>query len=181
MKEWHRAMRVVVLNYVFDPELAAAEALLARYEALTGWAEGLAAAGAQVTVLQRFGADRRIERGGITYELRRDRLAPRLHGWQVPWALHWRARGGAPDIVHVNGLLFPLQVRALRAMLPARSTIVAQHHAERPWEGRRAPLQRWGLGAIDGCIFAAHELGQRCAESRAIAPQVPIYQIMEGS
>ena len=43
-------MRVACVSYFYDHELTTPEALLERYGTLTGWAEGLAAAGADVIV-----------------------------------------------------------------------------------------------------------------------------------
>jgi len=83
--------------------------------------------------------------------------------------------------VHLNGLLYPLQARALRALLPSSCPIAAQHHAERPRRGARGALQRWGLGAVDGFLFAARELAQTWLQHGLIRRSQPIYEIAEGS
>ncbi|HET9220995.1 MAG TPA: glycosyltransferase, partial [Roseiflexaceae bacterium] len=82
---------------------------------------------------------------------------------------------------HLNGLLYPLQARSLRALLPTSCPVVAQHHAERPKSGVRGALQRWGLGAVDGFFFAARELAQAWLQRRMIGLTQPIYEIAEGS
>ena len=56
-------MHVVLINYGYSPGFPTAEALLERFHTLIGWAEGLVAAGARVTLFQRFSRDATIERG----------------------------------------------------------------------------------------------------------------------
>lgn len=182
-------MHVILVNYVYDADLEAAGGLLSRYVTLTGWAEGLQAAGARVTVLQRFHQNVRLEQQGIVYQLVADGYGPRLRGWQVPGHLHRRARAccvegsspGQSTTIHVNGLLFPLQVRALRATMPGVCAIAVQHHAGRPWPGVRGLWQRWGLGAGDGFLFAARDLAQPFVQQGAIRSSQDVYEVMEGS
>ena len=102
-------MHIVLLNYVYDPGLAAADALLDRYLSLTGWAESLLAAGAnQVTVLQRFGRDMDVLRGGVAYRLRAERRGPRARPSMYPRRMRRAAARLRPDMAHVNGLGFPV-------------------------------------------------------------------------
>ena len=174
-------MRIVLLNYVYDDRLTTAAALLAQYTSLTGWAEALAAEGLEVIVLQRFRHAAALLRNGVRYRFIADARGSRLRLWQLPVRVHREARHLNPDLVHVNGLLFPLQVRALRSTLGSASAIVVQHHAERPWSGRRAGLQRWGLRAADGFIFAAREHVRDWHAQGTIAPDAAVFEIMEAS
>lgn len=180
-------LHVVVLNYTYDPGLASADAALDRYFALTGWAEGLRAAGARVTIVQRFHHDAHVERGGADYHFVADRHRPWLRRWQAPRRLHRRVWGlcsesvalGQPTVVHVNGLLFPLATRLLAASLPPECALVAQHHAERPWRGLWGLLQRWGLVRVDGFFFAARELAQEWIEQGCIRTLDAVHEVME--
>jgi glycosyltransferase involved in cell wall biosynthesis len=170
-----------MISYDYSPGFATAEALLDCYQTLTGWTAGLTAAGASVSVFQRFDRDVTIERCGVSYHLVADRYGMGLRTWQIPYRLNRLARAAQPALAHLDGLLYPLQARALRAQLPGCCPIVAQHHAEQPRCGVRGLLQRWGLGAVDGFLFAADELGQQWVRQRLIDPARPIYEIMEGS
>ncbi len=174
-------MRVTVLNYAFAPDLVSPEDLLGRYPTLTGWAAALRAAGAQVTVVQRFHRDAAIEREGTRFQFVADGYGPQLRGWQVPRAAHRTVATSNPDLVHVNGLSFPLQLRALRRELPPACPIAVQHHAEGPRRGVRATLQGLGLRAADGFLFAARDLALPWQDARLIAPRQPVFEVMEGS
>jgi len=182
-------LHVLYLNYWYEPEMASFDDLLATYVTMARWVETLRAAGAEVTVFQRFCHEARIERGGVDFVLHKDRQNPHLHKWQVPASFHRRLQQqirevssqGGLTVVHFNGLHFPLQLRTLRAALPQKAPIVVQHHAERPAHGLRGRLQRWGLGSADGFFFAAAELASAWVADRMIRTDQPVYQVMEGS
>jgi glycosyltransferase involved in cell wall biosynthesis len=182
-------MHVVLLNYYYGADLGEADALLERYATLTGWAEGVQAAGARVTVLQRFDRDAVRHDHGVEYRFVRDSHHPHLRSWQVPLRLHRQARAlcvdslshGESVVVGLNGLLFPLQAWSLRRMLPQPCAIAIQHHAERPWSGWRGLLQRWGLRAADGYLFAARELAEPFVQQGSIRSLQDVYPVMEGS
>lgn len=170
-------MHVLLVNYAYAPA-PSPEALLDRFRTLTGWAEGLQGAGARVSVLQRFTVDGTVVRHGIAYRTVGDRLRPHPALWQLPGRLHRVARSLAPDLIHVNGLLFPLQLRALARAVPG-AALVAQHHAESPFGGWLGWLQRWGLRAADGFLFVTEEQARAW---RAILPAgAPRFEVMEGS
>jgi len=89
--------------------------------------------------------------------------------------------GPVQTAIHLNGLLYPLQLRALRNSLPPDCSIVVQHHADGPWPALARPLQRWGLRAADGFFFAARDLAAWWIEHGLISKRQSIFQIMEGS
>jgi glycosyltransferase involved in cell wall biosynthesis len=174
-------MHVAIVNYAHAADLTEPEDLLERYFSLTNWADGLVEAGARVTVLQAFGHDATRVHNDVVYRFIDDGLPPLPHQWQVPRRLHRAVRQLAPDAVHVNGLVFPVALWVLRRQLPPSVPLLAQHHAERPWTGRRGLVQRVGLRAADGFMFAARALAEPWIERGSIRSWQPVYEIMEGS
>jgi glycosyltransferase involved in cell wall biosynthesis len=182
-------LHVAVLNYWYDSKMASPEDLLETYSTTIGWVEALYAEGAEVTFLQRFHRHAKFRRNGVAFVLHADLYGPRLRKWQIPCSFHGAvgrvcaqtASKAEPTAVHFNGLLFPIHLRALRAILPRRSPIVVQHHAEGPWRGLRRRVQRWGLRAVDGFFFAASGLASPWADDELILDNQPVYQVMEGS
>ncbi len=174
-------MHIAIVNYAYAPDLTQPEALVERYFSLTNWASGLAGAGARVTVLQAFGGDASLEHEGAIYQFVNDRLPPHPHLWQVPRRLHQAVGRLGAAVIHVNGLVFPVQLRALRRQLAAPTPVVVQHHAERPLAGVRSLVQRWGLRTADGFMFAARALAEPWLARGVISPGQPIFEIMEGS
>ena len=124
---------------------------------------------------------------GVRFEFHADRCDPNLRKWQIPGSFHFAVRdacarnGSKQTVIHVQGLFYPLQMRLLRKMLPANYALVAQHHAEKPWQGVRSPLQRWGLRTADGFFFAARELADCWIDRGLISVKQGIFEVMEGS
>ncbi|MEW6321764.1 MAG: glycosyltransferase family 4 protein [Acidobacteriota bacterium] len=156
--------RIAVVNPVYDPALDTPDALLGRYTTLTGWSRAVAEAGASVEVVQRFTVDVALARDGVHFRFVRDGHAPFPSASQRLRLVAGAVAEAQPDVVHVNGLMFPGLLRALRAALGSATPIVVQDHAGggvpagwgRAW-WRRRRLRR-GLAVVDACSFTA--LGQ---------------------
>lgn len=178
-------MHVLYLGYWYDGDMATVDDLLARHRTTAGWAGALAATGSQVTVVQRFRHDETVTADGVSYRLVRDVLPPQLSRWQIPLRFHREvaALAGASRtaVVHFNGLLFPLQLRALRRVLPRDTALVAQHHAEKPWRGLLRNLQASGLRAADAFLFAAGEAAAPWRSASLIQRRQRVFEVMEGS
>ena len=52
---------------------------------------------------------------------------------QIPVKTHTYIKRQQPDVILVEGLIFPLQVIALRLKLGRNCKIIAQHHGEKPY------------------------------------------------
>lgn len=180
-------MHLVIVSYPYEPAVFTPTALLERYTALVGWAEAVAAAGAQVTVIQRFHTAATLERGGVHYQFVHDRAAPMPRFWQIPQLAHRAAAAARPDVAHLQGQIFPLQTRALRRTLPRETRLLVQHHAGDPpvpsgLRGRlRCALARWGLVAADGFLFTSEELAAPWRTAGIISPCQPVYPVIEAS
>ena len=173
-------MHVAQLIYTHDRDLTDPDALLARYSTLTGWSDALVAAGAaRVTVALPFTRDAVVQRGEGTYHFVRPApLWPRAlaHG-----RLHRLLARLGPDLLHVNGLSFPVETRQLRRACP-RIPMMLQDHADRPprHPARRA-LRRAGLRATDGFLFAAAALADPWRALGLIHSGQPVFEVMESS
>jgi glycosyltransferase involved in cell wall biosynthesis len=184
-----RPLHILFLFYVYEPDVTTADGLLDRYSTVRPWARALRAQGVEVTVLLRFYMDVSLRDQGICFDFRSDAYGPKLAKWQLPRSLHSvvqaackrHSETGAASVVHVHGLFFPLQMRALRISLPSSCAMVAQHHAERPWRKIARPLQKCGLRVADGFFFAAPGLARSWVGQGLISEQQRIFQVMEGS
>lgn len=177
---------IIFVNYFYDDGLTEIETLLTRYYNMVGWAAGVAEAGATVTICQRFSRSVTFERNQVSYQFMADTHPHRLRGWQIPKQFHERIRAiglaqTQPTVLHVNGLLYPLQLRHLRAVIPPSWGIVVQHHAEAPWSWPQSWLQRYALQPLDGFIFTHRALANEWHEAAVFTPSQPIYEVMEVS
>jgi glycosyltransferase involved in cell wall biosynthesis len=180
-------LRIVQANAVYDPALRTPEALLDAYHSLTEWSAAIASTGATVAVVQRFGADARVERDGIAYQFTADREPPWLSTATAPPSFVRAVAGFSPDVVHVNGLIFPAVVAAIRKELGPRVTIVAQHHGgEFPIRGSGVfgafNRMKWrsGLASANALSFTAAEQAEPWRVAGMLATQ-RILEIVEAS
>lgn len=180
-------MRIVQANAVYDATAQTPSALLEQYRTLTEWSGAVAAAGASVSVVQRFRSAAQIDRDGITYQFVADRQPPWLSTSGAPASFVDAIAAQSPDLVHVNGLIFPQLVAAIRARAGDRVAIVAQHHdGEFPirgsglvgmWDRRK---WRSGLAAADAVSFTAIAQAEPWQAAGVISHQ-KIIEIVEAS
>jgi glycosyltransferase involved in cell wall biosynthesis len=85
-----------------------------------------------------------------------------------------------PQVVHVNGLGYPLQLLLLRKRLP-RAAIVVQDHAAEPASGWRKALHRRGCAAADAVLFTAREQAAPFFENGQFRPDLPVFEVLEDS
>lgn len=169
-------MHVVQVNYAYDASLGDPDGLLERYTTLTGFARSLAAAGVRVTVVQRFARRAREVRDGVSYLFRRGLDVNRT------------AIAAEGDLVHVNGLVFPVQSWLLGRALSSRAPVVVQDHAagDPPAAAglaslARRCLRRRGLSVASGFLFTAAEQAAPWRREGIIAPHQPIFEVMEAA
>jgi glycosyltransferase involved in cell wall biosynthesis len=178
-------MHIVLLNYMYDAEYPTVDALLDRYLSLTGWAESLLAAEAgRVTVLQRYKCDIDFRRGGVEYRLRGGADCG-ARGLSDPRRLHRLVAELRPDVAHVNGLIFPLQIWLLRRVLPRHAALIVQDHGGPPPVARsvgarlRHVVKRAGLRVVDAFMFTSALQAQPWRAAGLIGLNQPVYEVVE--
>ena len=178
-------LRIVQANAVYDPAAKSPHGLLDMYHTLTEWSAAVSAAGAHVAVVQRFHTPTQVERDGVTYEFTKDSQPPWLSTKAAPAEFVAAIARYAPDVVHINGLIFPQLVSAVRKAVGARTTIVVQHHGgEFPIRGSGLVglwqrLQwRGGLSAADAISFTAREQAEPWRAAEVLGTQ-RILEIIE--
>jgi glycosyltransferase involved in cell wall biosynthesis len=62
--------------------------------------------------------------------------------WHIPFNTHRYVKKQNPDVVIVEGLIFPLQLIFLKILLSTKCRIIAQHHGERPFKGVKKIFQK---------------------------------------
>ncbi|HZO90937.1 MAG TPA: glycosyltransferase family 4 protein [Chthonomonadaceae bacterium] len=174
-------MHVACVSYFYDRFLDSPEALLERYETLTGWVEGLAAAGAEVTVVQRFAGDAEIARNGVLYMFVRD---PAWRFGSLPDMARQVNRAVArlrPDIVHIHGMGFARQAWWLRRLLPTTPLLLQDHAGSPPtrWMNRRT--LRLALESVDAVSFTVPEQARPWIEAGILRADKPLVELPEGS
>lgn len=183
-------LRVVIASPALDAAgraLADPEPLLERYHALTGWAAAVADAGAAVTVVQRFGRDATARRREVDYRFVADGRAEGMQGWFRGARMADAVAAARPDVVHVQGMVFPLFTWMLRRRLGGQAAILVQDHGglhagsigfrRRSW----VAFHRLGLRQADGFLFTARQLANPWRRAGLVVDGQPVYEVPESS
>jgi glycosyltransferase involved in cell wall biosynthesis len=104
--------------------------------------------------------------------------------FRPPARLRHAVADARPDVVHVNGLIFPARTWLLRQTLKRRTTIVVQDHGGGAPGGRTAvhrAIHRGALRAADAFLFAAAEQAGVWQRAGLIPSNRRVYQVMESS
>jgi glycosyltransferase involved in cell wall biosynthesis len=86
-----------------------------------------------------------------------------------------------PDVVHVNGLGFPLPTMSLRRALPDCALVVQDHKDATASHPLRRAIARLGFSNADAVLFAAAPLARPWRERGLIAGNLPVDEVMESS
>jgi glycosyltransferase involved in cell wall biosynthesis len=180
-------MRVVQINYAFDPRVREPVKLLERYITLTGSSEALLAAGIDVRVVQRFHRDNRVMLNGVEYLFLADGPA-RSRAWFSGRRIARTVASLRPDLVHVNGFEFSVPTWTLMRGLPKSTACVVQHHgggvpSQDPNAARRVTraIRRALLASVDGFFFSTAEQAEPWRRIGVIGPDQSVHAVMEAS
>lgn len=173
-------MRVVQVSCFRDPLRRSADELLEAWQAIGMQARAASSAGAEVTVVQAAWRDEEVARDGVRYCFVAEPSAvpPRISR-VLPRRLAAAVAAARPDVVHVQGLAFPVQTRLISRASGA--PVLAQDHHDQPMAGWRRPLQRWGLGAARAAAFTVREQAAAFHAAGVLRPGVPVFEVLESS
>lgn len=101
--------------------------------------------------------------------------------WHMPVAAIRYVKQQRPGIVLVQGLVFPLQVILLSCMVGRKTTIIVQHHGERPFTGLKRFLQKIADKFTDAYIFTSKGNAAEWVNSRIIKSSDKCHEILEAS
>jgi glycosyltransferase involved in cell wall biosynthesis len=101
--------------------------------------------------------------------------------WSISFKAHRFISELKPDIVLVQGLVFPLQVMFLRLFCGKSFKIVIQHHGELPFGGIKGWLQKLSCNMVNAFIFTAAGNAEIWKKSGIIKPDANIFELLEAS
>ena len=176
-------MNVVILNGVWHEGDRTPDEALDRFTTLTGWAEAVRDAGAEVCVIQRFHHDARLVRTGIPYEFVADTAPAHPPFWFGGGAMLTALPASRPSVVHVNGLDHPRVIRGIRRALPDAAIAVQDHGGFEP--AALSLTRRWGarylLAAANVLFVATPQQAEAFRASGVVPDGTTVRDVMEGS
>ncbi len=169
-------MKIVSTSYINTPEFNDPEKWLDRIGFHTGILEELAKK-YQVESIEQINYRGMLKRKGVQYHFLNFKK-PKLY---FPLSLHRYIKNLKPDLILVNGFIFPLQIIQLRIKLGSRINIVVINHAEKPYTGLKKILQRLADKCVQRYFFTAKETGAEWVHLGIIANEKKIIEVMEAS
>lgn len=142
-------LNFVEINYHFHQEFGNPDEVIQLHAASNLFAHELAPF-ANVTLLKHMAGNDEIFQDNIRFRFFRSAGS----FFHIPIQSHRSVRQNKPDLVIVQGLIFPLQVIALRRKLGNNCVILLQHHGELPYRKKRI-FQRIADRFVNGYLFTS--------------------------
>jgi len=169
-------MKFVFASYVTSAGFKSPETWLKRINIYLGTLEALSREH-QVTSIEHIDHQGAYFFNGVDYQFRRFTKP----GYYFPLVMHRFIKRQDPDIVFIQGMHHPMQVVQLRLFLGKKAKIIVQHHAEKPFTGKKRSLQILADKYIDAYLFASFGLGREWLEAGIISSAQKIHEVMEVS
>ncbi len=169
-------MKIVSTSYVNTKEYHEPEKWLQRISFYTGLLEELAKQ-YEVESIEQINYNGVVKKNGVTYHF----LNFKKKKLRFPFALHRYIKKLNPDIVFVNGFVFPFQIMQLRKALGKTVSIIVLHRAEKPFSGIKRYLQKQADNEVNAYFFASNELGKDWIKKGIIKDAGKIHEVMQSS
>lgn len=101
--------------------------------------------------------------------------------WYIPFNTHQYIKSQQPDVVIVEGLIFPLQLIPLKVLLGKHCKIIVQHHGEKPFSGIKLLCQKIADYFVDRYLFTALNNATAWIQKGVIKNANKIVEVLEAS
>jgi glycosyltransferase involved in cell wall biosynthesis len=169
-------MKIISTGYSSTPEYTNPKEWLERISFYTGILEELAKQH-EVISIERINYEGDYQQNGVQYHfINQKRKVDRF-----PLPMHHFIKNLKPDIVLVNGFIFPLQIIQLRMILGRAVKIIVLHRAEKPFKGLKKYLQKIAGKCVNAYLFSSVDLGKEWIEKGIIKNKQKIHEVMQAS
>jgi len=169
-------MKIVSTSYVNTTEYNDPVKWLERISFYTGLLEELAKH-YTVESIEQINYNGKMLKNKVTYHF----LSFKKKKLYFPFELHRYIKNLKPDIVFVNGFIFPLQVIQLRKTLGKAAKIIVLHRAEKPFSGIKGYLQTIADKSVDAYLFVSDEFSVEWIKKGIFKNKKKIHEVMQSS
>jgi glycosyltransferase involved in cell wall biosynthesis len=166
-------MKIVSIGYSKTEEFSDPVKWLERISFYTGLLEALAKQH-HVTSIERINYEGQLKQNDVDYHF----INLKSKVVRFPWRMHRLIKKMEPDVVFVNGFIFPLQIIQLRWKLGRWVKIIILHRSEKPASGLKKWFQKIANKKVDGFLFSSLEFGK---DWKGIIDQQNIHEIVQAS
>ena len=169
-------MKIVSTSYNKVFNCSDPHSWLKRISFYTGILESLSAKNDVISIDQIDYVGRMVQNGVEYYFLSQKRRTAIF-----PFGKHRLIKKMKPDVVMINGLIYPLQILQLRLTIGNLPKIIVLHRAEKRSAGWKKYLQKLADKCINAYLFTSREFGQDWIEAGIIESKKKIYEIVQAS
>ena len=101
--------------------------------------------------------------------------------WYIPFKTHRYIKTQQPDIILIQGFIFPLQIIALRWSLGDKVKIILQHRGGKPFTGIKKKLQQLADRFINAYLFTGEENANEWIEKNIVAEKRKCHELLAAS
>jgi glycosyltransferase involved in cell wall biosynthesis len=169
-------MKIVSTSYVNTPEYNDPEKWLERISFYTGLLEELAKQ-YEVESIEQINYSGIVRKNEVAFHFLNFKKRKLL----FPLELHRYLKKLDPDVVFVNGFIFPLQIIQLRLALNKKVKLIIFHRSEKPFKGIKRSLQKLAGKYVDAFLFASSEFGEQWIRAGIISDKKKIREVFHAS
>lgn len=169
-------MKFVFTSYVSSPEYDLPEPWLRRIKGYAGILETLSLTDTVVGI-ERINYEGEYEQNGVQYRF--IRLKQKVT--RFPFRLHRLIKKIKPDVVFINGFIFPWQIMQLRWSIGPSVKIIILHRAEKPFNGIKGYLQKLADRCVNAYLFTSSEFGIEWIKRGNIRNEQKIHEVIQAS
>jgi glycosyltransferase involved in cell wall biosynthesis len=100
---------------------------------------------------------------------------------RFPFRMHHLIKKLEPDVIFINGFIFPLQIIQLRLKLGKKVKIIVIHRSEKPFKGIKRRLQRMASKCVNAFLFTSSEFGKEWVEKGNIDDSKKVHEVLHAS
>ena len=169
-------MRIVNTSYSKSPEFDDPPAWLKRINFYTGILEQLAVNN-KVISIERINYKGEYSQNKVHYYFVKQKSKVSL----FPFKTHRLIKKLKPDVILINGFIFPLQIIQLRIFVGRSVKIIILHRAEKPFSKWKKYAQKLADKCVNAYLFASSEFGKDWIEKGIIDNQAKVFEVMQSS
>jgi glycosyltransferase involved in cell wall biosynthesis len=147
-------MKIISTSYSKTNEFTDPKKWLDKIGFYTGILEELAK-GHEVISIERINYEGESDQNGVHYLFLKQKKKIIL----FPLRMHRLIKQLKPNVVFVNGFIFPFQIIQLWLKLDKAVKIIVLHRAEKPFKGAKRYLQKLADKCVDAYLFTSSEFG----------------------
>lgn len=169
-------IKLVDLNYHSHPKISNPAEVLEIQKASIGFVE-LIKERLSIHLIKHMDFEGERNINGVCYSF----FKSKNKFWHIPFKTHHFIKKQKPDIVLIQGLVFPLQLIALRFQLGKRTKIIVQHHGEKAFTGIKKMFQKIADRYVSFYLFTSVENAEEFIKNKIISGKNKCIEILEAS